>query len=278
MIQNLHTHTCFSDGSDSPEVYIQAARRQGLSSLGFSDHSPLPFDNKFALREEQVDLYCKTISSLKTEIRDVEIFLGMEVDYIPGLGYTPGYFRNNYPLDYIIGSVHLVRNPDVEPLWFIDGPNVKTYDEGLTTVFRNNAKAGVTAYYKQIQEMVVNGKPDIIGHLDKIKMHNHNRFFSETYSWYQHLIDEVLDSIQQVGCIVEVNTRGVYKKRADSYFPGPEILKKIKTRKIPVCICSDSHLPNELSLLHGEARSLLKELGFKVIMIKTKNGWHEDPV
>jgi histidinol-phosphatase (PHP family) len=278
LIQNLHTHTCFSDGSDKPEVYIQAALEQGLSSLGFSDHSPLPFDNKFALREENVDLYCKTILSLKNSTREMGVFLGMEVDYIPDLGYTAGYFRNKYPLDYIIGSVHLVRNPDVEELWFIDGPNVKTYDDGLFNVFMNNGKAGVSAYYKQIQEMVIHGKPDVIGHLDKIKMHNHNRFFSETDSWYQHLIDDVLDLIRQAGCIVEVNTRGVYKKRADAFFPGPEVLKKIKNNGIPVTICSDAHLPGELSLLYDDAKSLLKELGFKVIMIKTEHGWDENQI
>jgi len=45
-----------------------------------------------------------------------------------------------------------------------------------------------------------------------------------------------------------------------------------------VTICSDAHLPGELSLLYDDAKSLLKELGFKVIMIKTEHGWDENQI
>ncbi len=275
MLQNLHTHTRFSDGSGEPEIYLQEAIRQGFSALGFSDHSPLPFENTFALKEDLVDLYCKTINTLKESTPDLDVFLGMEVDYINGRGYSPEYFKNKFPLDYIIGSVHLVRNPDVEELWFIDGPVIKTFDDGLTTVFAGDGRKGVTAYYRQIQEMVVNHKPDIIGHLDKIKMHNHDRYFSENDPWYIALIDETLDMILNAGCVVEVNTRGVYKKRSPTFFPGPGVLKKINALKIPVTISSDAHKPHELSMLFAEARLQLRELGFTSTLVRNRSGWSE---
>ena len=278
MLQNLHTHTCFSDGSDEPEIYVKEAILQGFSTLGFSDHSPLPFENTFALRENQVIPYCQTIQSLKDSTPGLEIFLGMEVDYINGLGYSPAYFKERYPLDYIIGSVHLVRNPEVEELWFIDGPVVKTFDDGLSSVFGGNGQKGVTAYYRQVQEMVVNHRPDIVGHLDKIKMHNHNRFFSETDDWYIALVDETLEFIREAGCVVEVNTRGMYKKRSDSFFPGPEVLKKIKNLKIPVTISSDAHKPHELSLLFDVAQRHLRELGFSTTLVRSRSGWDELPI
>lgn len=278
MFQNLHTHTKFSDGSEEPAAYIQEALRQGFSALGFSDHSPLPFENSFALKENQVDRYCSTIRSLKDKTPEFTIFLGMEVDYIDGRGPSPKYFKEKLDLDYIIGSVHLVRNPEEEKLWFIDGPVVETFDDGLATVFGGNGRKGVTAYYRQIQEMVAGNKPDIIGHLDKIKMHNHERFFAETDSWYQGLVDETLELISESGCIVEVNTRGVYKLRSDTFFPGPMVLKKIKNLKIPVTISSDAHKPHEISLLFNEARDLLRGLGFNTTLVRTRTGWQEIPV
>jgi histidinol-phosphatase (PHP family) len=278
LLQNLHTHTRFSDGSDEPVVYIQEAIRQGFSSLGFSDHSPLPFENTFALKHTQVESYCKSILSLKALHPEIEIFLGMEVDFINGLGYSPRYFLDKYPLDYVIGSVHLVRNPEVEALWFIDGPLIKTFDDGLVSVFNGDGRKGVTAYYRQIQEMVTNHKPDIIGHLDKVKMHNHDRFFSETDGWYVAIIDETLEIIRDAGCVVEVNTRGVYKNRSMTFFPGPAILKKINDLKIPVTISSDAHKPYEISLLFEEVRLQLKELGFTGTMVKTGTGWSKLPV
>ena len=71
-----------------------------------------------------------------------------------------------------------------DELWFIDGPD-KNYVIGIENIFNNDIKKAVTNYYRQIQEMVITQKPDIIGHLDKIKMNNKARFFSEDEKWYK---------------------------------------------------------------------------------------------
>jgi histidinol-phosphatase (PHP family) len=116
-----------------------------------------------------------------------------------------------------------------------------------------------------------------VGHLDKIKMYNRNRFFSEEESWYVKLVEETLDLESSAGCVIEVNTRGIYKKRSDTLFPGKEILKKILQRNIPVTITSDAHKPQELSLGFEQARNLLIELGFKSTWLMTGSGWKEVP-
>jgi histidinol-phosphatase (PHP family) len=209
---------------------------------------------------------------------DCRLLLGLEVDYIPNVTSPFAFYRSNYPLDYLIGSVHLVKNENSENLWFIDGPEISIYDQGLADVFAGDAIAGVTAYYRQIQEMVKNEKPDIIGHLDKIKMYNRGRYFSESDSWYVSLVDETLAMIKEAGCVVEVNTRGIYKKRSDTLFPGPEILKKIHDLNIPITITSDAHKPAEISNYFAEARAMLMEIGFKNQVLLTKTGWEEIPL
>jgi histidinol-phosphatase (PHP family) len=123
--------------------------------------------------------------------------------------------------------------------------------------------------------MIITQKPDIIGHLDKIKMYNRNRYFLEDENWYVQLIEETLDLIRENQCVVEVNTRGLYKKRSDSLFPGPDILRKIKAMKIPITLCSDAHKPSELSLGFEEARKLLTGIGFKSLSVITHEGWRE---
>jgi histidinol-phosphatase (PHP family) len=274
-MQNLHTHTRFSDGSDAPEKYIEAALAHGLTALGFSDHSPLPFENSFALKEEEVQKYCEEVQNSKLEIGNwkLEIFLGMEADFIPGMGHPFAYFRENFPIDYLIGSVHLVRNGKSEDLWFIDGPDPATYDDGLNLLFGGDIRRGVTAYYRQINEMLSTSKMEIIGHLDKIKMHNRGRLFSEGEGWYSDLVNETLDLVKQTGVIVEVNTRGIYKKRSDTHFPGPELLKKIHELKIPVIISSDAHKPAEVAMLFDETADLLYQVGFREVMELTASGW-----
>ena len=42
---NLHTHSTWCDGKSTPEEMIQAALAQGLTTLGFSSHSMLPYND-----------------------------------------------------------------------------------------------------------------------------------------------------------------------------------------------------------------------------------------
>ncbi len=269
---NLHTHTHFCDGSDEPESYVKKAIELGFEFLGFSGHSPLPFENPFAIKPERIDDYGKEIKRLKEKYKDqIEIYLSLEFDYIPGILEDFTVYKNRLGLDYVLGSVHLVTNPEKEGLWFTDGPKYETYDEGLNNLFDGDIKKAVTAFYRQTNEMIVTQKPDIIGHFDKVKMHNKDRYFKEDEKWYQDLIDEVLSLAKENNCILEVNTRGLYKKRSNTFFPGIDILKKIRALNIPVTISSDAHKPDDLPLYFLEAISSLKEIGFKEIM-KFKNG------
>ena len=167
-------------------------------------------------------------------------------------------------------SVKAESNSD---LWFIDGGKQDVYDQGLERVFGGDIRKGVRAYYHQINQMLASQNIDILGHFDKIKMHNKDRYFTEDESWYLELIDECLDLIKSKDVIVEVNTRGLYKKRSNSLFPGVDILKKIKDLQIPITISSDAHKPEELDLLLKDTADTLTQLGFRELMCFGKTGW-----
>ncbi len=261
---NLHTHSHFCDGKEAPEEYIKRAIDLGFHTLGFSSHAPVPFENTFAIREERLDEYFQTIRGLKDKYKDlIQILLSLEIDFIPGITKDFAEFFKAGNLDYTIGGVHLVRNKEKEKLWFIDGPKHETYDEGLQKLFKGNIRNGVEAYYNQVLEMVATQKPDIIAHIDKIKMHNKNRYFSEEEGWYKDLIWKTLKYVAaESNCIIEVNTRGLYKKRAETYFPSPEILEQVHHLKIPITLNSDAHHPDELDKYFPEALEMLKDIGF----------------
>ncbi|MFH1159372.1 MAG: histidinol-phosphatase [bacterium] len=276
MLGNLHTHTNFSDGSDFPEAYVNEAIRKGFSVLGFSDHSPIPLVNSFSIREGSLPEYCKAISSIQSS--SLHLLLGLEYDYIPGLTRPVSDLRASFPFDYIIGSVHLVRNAGHESVWFIDGPNRLSYDSGISDVFEGDVRKAVITYWRQLQAMILREQPDIIGHLDKIKMHNKDRFFQENEPWYVKLVDETLELIKQSGAVVEVNTRGIYKKRSDTLFPGPDILKKILHLQIPITVTSDAHRPEELAMGFPEAKTILNTIGFRSEWSLGSTGWKELPL
>jgi len=276
---NFHTHSSFSDGKAEPEEYVQEAIASGLKSLGFSEHAPLPFENNFSVKNsDRLRQYVNEIQDLKKKYSSVlKIYTALEADYIPGVSMDFERFRNDFDLDYIIGSVHLVKS-DIENLWFIDGPDREVWKKGLIRIFNNDIRAGVKAYYEQIMTMVSTQKPDVIGHIDKIGMHNHGEFFSEDESWYRDLVMQSLTLAKEHGSIIEINTRGLYKKRYHTFFPGPWIIRKMYDMKIPATISSDAHKPDDVALLLDAAAEALLTAGYKEVWIFDKNDWKAIPL
>ena len=255
---NLHTHSIFSDGKSTAEEVVQEAIRQGLKILGFSDHSPVPFENSFAIKNNEVNNYITTIKSLKEKYKDqIDIYCSMEMDFIPGIVKDFKKTKEELNLDYMIGSVHLVGN-NIDRLWFIDGSKVETYDEGLFKYYDGDIKKGVKAFFHQYNEMIETEEFDIVGHFDKIKMHNRDRYFREDEKWYRDLLMETLTLIKEKNLIVEVNTRGIYKKRSNDFYPSTWVFPIMREMNIPVIISSDSHKAEELTMCFKEAEEALR--------------------
>lgn len=114
---------------------------------------------------------------------------------------------------------------------------------------------------------------DILGHFDKIKMHNADRFFSDEDKWYCDLLDETLELIKNKNLIVEINTRGIYKKRSNKLFPDGYALKKVKKLGLPIIISSDAHKPDEINSLFAFTVDYLQKLGFKEMMSFIEGFW-----
>ena len=271
---NYHMHSRFSDGSSEPFEYVESAIRRNFQGIGFSEHAPLPFSNKFALRDEMVNNYTETISALKQEyLGHLEIYTGMEIDYIPGFSEDFVSMKKNWNLDFVIGSVHLVVNHEADGLWFIDGPATQIYDDGLNILFQGDIQQAVGAYYRQLQQMIQKEEFDVIGHLDKVKMHNKNRYFKEEDPWYRKLLMETLEEIRATGCFVEVNTRGLYKKRSESPFPSYWIIREMNEMNIPILLSSDAHKPEEIDSCFDEVLDSLREVGVRELLIFSGGSW-----
>lgn len=260
---NLHTHSVFSDGKSTPEEIVIEAIKQGLKVIGLSDHSPVPFENSFAIKNNEVQNYIGTIKSLKEKYKSqIYIYCSMEMDFIPGIVNNFRQTKQSLGLDYMIGSVHLVGN-DINRLWFIDGSKYETYDEGLFNYFDGDIRRGVRSFFHQYNEMIVTEEFDIVGHLDKIKMHNRDRYFHEEDKWYRDYLMETLTLIKEKSLIVEVNTRGIYKKRSTDFYPSTWLLPVMRKMNIPVLISSDSHKTEEITLCFKEAEEALINAGYK---------------
>ena len=77
----LHTHSQFCDGKATMAQMAEKAADFGFVSLGFSSHSPLPYENDWAMREEAYPAYFAEIARLKELYKNkMEIYCGIEWD------------------------------------------------------------------------------------------------------------------------------------------------------------------------------------------------------
>jgi len=279
ILANYHTHNYFCDGKEAPEVYVKKAIELQFKALGFSSHAPVLFDNEYSIPPEKLGDYCSEIERLKEKYQDqIEIYLALEADYIPNKTHDFSYFRKECKLDYIIGSIHLVAHPQSGEIWFIDGGKQEKWDRGLKEVFSGDIQAGVKAFYCQTNEMIESQKPEILGHFDKIKMHNKNRFFTQEDSWYQKLVQESLQLIKEKDVVLEINTRGIYTDRFDDLFPGIPIILKAQELGIPLMLNTDAHHPDELLGYYPEALKIIKSAGIRELWHFSKKGWFSIPI
>ena len=271
---NYHTHSTYCDGKEPMALFVKKAAELHFDHLGFSSHAPIDFRNDFAIKESHIPTYTQEIEDLKLQFSLVQLFKALECDFIPGISKPFSYFKDKYALDYIIGGVHLVGNNLMEELWFIDGSKREIYDSGLEKFFKRDIKKAVTAFWEQTFEMIEVEEFDIIAHLDKIKMHNQNRFFSEDESWYRNLVFHALSLIKKNNIIVEINSRGLYKGRCNSFYPSSFVIEKASQMGIPFLISSDAHLSSELLLYYEEAVQELINHGVTSLMAFHNGEWN----
>jgi histidinol-phosphatase (PHP family) len=270
---NYHTHTPWCDGQGTLEEFIRVARHGGLRSLGFSPHGILPFRNDWVLHDADVPEYKAEFLRLKEKYcAELDLFWGVEADYIPLL-CDPLSQKKQYQFDYVIGSIHYLEALPDGSYWVIDG-SLKQFENGLAVIFHGNIRKAVTRYYAVLREMVLRYPPDIIGHLDLIKMHNFTlHYFSEEEDWYREEIEETLRVIAASPCVVEVNTGGLTRQRAPDYYPSPWIIGKCVELGIPLTINSDAHKPEQLTGYFSEALSYLEKFQCRKLMTLTAGGW-----
>ncbi|MFO8053902.1 MAG: histidinol-phosphatase [Bacteroidales bacterium] len=271
---NYHIHSTFSDGIAPLWQILQKAAKVGFQYVAATDHGPLPFQNEWSIASSARKDYIRIIDEQRDYNPGMMIFRGLELDYIPGVSRSFDELRELWQLDFKMGSVHLVKHPKSNKLWFIDGPK-KNYDNGLDSLFRSDIQAGVKAYFDQVNEMIRTQQPDIVAHIDKIRMNNQERYFSKTDRWYQELLEECLNTAKEYGCIVEVNSRGFYQGKTQDLFPSDHGLQVIRELDIPVMINTDAHSISELGSGQDEAVKRLKSAGIKSVKYLTEKGWED---
>lgn len=268
---NFHSHCHYCDGKEKPETFIKAALAAGFTAYGFSSHTPLAFDSPWSMQASALVDYCSEIDALKSKYQgQIEIYRGLELDYLPKFNLPSLAKLKQMQFDYFIGSIHYLGYWEGKKLYEIDGATT-TFKAALQENYEEDIELLLTSYFKAFEQMLVNFRPDIVGHLDKIKIHNaQESFFSESAPFYYLGMKQLLKLIAEQKLILEVNTRGWYKGLTLAPYPSWPIIRKAVKMGIPLMLNADTHQVAELNGQFKEALYGLYMEGVRELVVFEK--------
>jgi len=263
-LQNLHTHTLFGDGKDTPEEMILAAMKKGFISIGFSGHSYMHYAPEHSMSLSGTDDYINEVKRLKEKYKGgINVYLGLELDMFSKVDISV--------YDYVIGSVHYFD---------IDGEYVG-FDRSEAQVaavikkyFNSDGMAYAKKYYETLAALPAFGKTDIIGHFDLITKHSENAsFFDAESKEYLGYAIECAETLAGKIPLFEVNTGAIARGYRSTPYPSLTLIKEMKRLGFGAIISSDCHDKNMLECGFELSRELLLEGGFKERYILTDGGF-----
>ncbi len=242
---HVHTHFC-KHALGGMEEYVAQAMLRNLRGIVFTCHNPLPAPmlTNARMEQHQFNDYLRSIESLRSQWSSLlDIRRGLECDYHRDIVPFLDDLLTRQRLDYILGSVH---------------PHLAIHADSFQA---EDFEAFARRYFDLIAEAAETGLFDAIAHFDLLKC-------LQPAEWnvvnLRETIHACLDRIAACGVAVELNTSGYYRPRSEMH-PGPEILRAMFDRGIPVVLASDAHTPERVGDLFPMALTLLAEIGYKEI-------------
>ena len=228
---DLHMHSLFSDGKNSPEEMILEGVRKGMKTIGLSDHSYVEQDESSML-PDQVDSYKQEMDRLKRKYAGIiEIRCGLERDY---------YSDINHDYDYIIGSVHWIQMKDGHRLSVDWTP--EHLEEDCKKYFEGDWYSLTEAYYRLEADVVRKTQCDIIGHFDLVsKFNEQKKWFDLRHPRYRNAWKQAADLLLQTGKPFEINTGAISRGYRTDAYPEKEIRNYLREHGGKMILSSDAH-------------------------------------
>ncbi len=240
---DIHNHTKLCNHAEGEiEDFVIKAISEKIDIFGFSDHAPMNFDQKYRMSFNQMKEYENSILHAKEKyIKDIEILLGYEVDFLENLVDERVINAN---VDFLIGSVHFLKK------WGFDNPEfIGEYkNKDIDTIWEE--------YFEAIRQMAKSGLFDIVGHIDLIKV-----FKYLPKKDIRIIAKDSIKAIKKADMVVEINSAGL-RKPVKEIYPGNEIMELVSEYDISVTFSSDAHRVEEINYKKDEAVALAKKFGY----------------
>lgn len=252
---DLHTHTKYSHGLDTPADMFAAARAKGITLYGFSEHSPRPHSYNYTheYREhltKYFPIYVREVQELQQQFPQ-QVLLGMEMDWMNSELDFIQQSITAYDFDYLIGSVHFLKT------WgYDDDPG--DWDEQDKSVY----SARYEEYFLTLARMARSGLFNIAAHPDLIKIFSvdvFRRWLDESSSL--DLVRDALLAVKENGMAMEVSTAGL-RKPCKEFYPGPRIMRLAADLGVDISLASDSHAVAHAAFGFDKLEAYVRSFGY----------------
>lgn len=263
-IQNLHTHTTYGDGKDTPEEMILSAIEKRFSSVGFSGHSYMHYAPEHSMSLESTKEYIKEVKRLKEKYADqIKVYLGLELDMFSDVELSD--------YEYVIGSVHYL---DIDGKYVGFDRSQTQVKDVIDTHFGGCGMKYAKRYYETLAMLPDCGRIDIIGHFDLITKHSENVcFFDPESKEYLGYAVECAEALSGRIPFFEVNTGAIARGYRTTPYPTISLLKELRRLGFGAVISSDCHDRNKLECGFELSREMLLSCGYKERYILTDSGF-----
>ncbi len=246
--QNLHCHTIFDDGADTPEAMVLAARDAGLGSVGISLHSPIPGEEDWCCAPERVPEFVEEVRRLRARYEgQIAVYCGVEFD-LDSSCETDAF-------DYVIASCHRLGGISAD----------STPEEAARLIARfGTPEASAGAYYARLCAAADLPRADIVGHFDLItKFDERFALYDASAPAYREAAFAAMEKLSAAGKIFEINSGAVSRGWRSEPYPAPELLRRLREIGGRICISSDAHAASAIACAFGQCEELARACGFR---------------
>ncbi|MBI5288384.1 MAG: histidinol-phosphatase HisJ family protein [Chloroflexi bacterium] len=185
--------------------------------------------------------YVRVVEAAKSA--GLPVYLGLEMDWLPGKSDILREFLAPYDWDVVLGSVHYIG------AWGIDD------DEFLFEWENRDVAQAWDKYGALMRELAETGLADVLTHPDVVKKFGH-RPTDET-----PLHAAIVEGAASTGAAIELNTNGL--RRCKEIFPARPLVERAKAAGLPITLASDAHYPKHVGHAFDEAAAWARRAGYE---------------
>ncbi len=257
---------------------LETACAVGYTVFGVSEHMPRVEPRYLYPSEQQkgwsvqtlielFERYAVAVHKLAQEFEGrLTVLCGFEIEVVPPDRWMQlvERYRRDYGFDYIVGSVHFVRDGSID-----SDPNDPDTRRALREC--GGVEPFAVEYYQAVAQMVRAVQPEVVAHFDLVRLlaHRLGEVHAVDTPRVREAVIGALFAVREAGSMLEVNTAGI-RKGLGAPYPAPWIVQTAAEMGIPFCIGDDSHRPSQVGFGLDEARQHLLQNGVREVHFLTR--------